>query len=103
MINGICLIQEGQISEDVQSVLTEGISAITHTQFGDTADLTWINIADGDGWTSGKPSSTSVVMLLTPPIDQDHREKVMTLLCDHWTISTGCDVNKILVSLIPIT
>lgn len=102
MVSGVCFLQEGQIPGDVVTQLADGIRQIAETKhLGETVDLTWIVIPEGQGWTAGEPSTTSIVSLTAPPMDQDHREAVLHAICELWMARTGCTAGEILATVVP--
>ena len=102
MSNCICLVQEGQIANDIRDRLSAGIKDIVvSNDLGEDVSIAWVVIPRGQGWTAGKPSTSSVVTLTSPPIEQTHRENVLTKLCDFWTATTGCHINEIIATLMP--
>lgn len=102
MSNCICLVQEGQISDACQTALKAGIKDIVvSNELGSDVNIAWIVVPKGQGWTAGKPSTSSVVTLMAPPIEQSHREQILTTMCDLWTNQTGCHINEIIASVVP--
>ena len=103
MSNCICLVQEGQIADEVKDQLLAGIRGIVlSNDLGEDANIAWIVIPEGQGWTAGQPSTSSVVSMTAPPIEQSHRERVLTQLCDFWTETTGCNINEIVATVMPL-
>jgi hypothetical protein len=100
----ICLIQEGQISDSVRTKLERGISAVSQTyNISNEVNFAWVAIPKGDGWTAGKPSTSSVVTLHAPPLEQATREKILSELCEVWTRESGCHINEIVFSVMSPT
>lgn len=99
----VCLIQENQIPDEHIKVLESGIHNIIADYNMDTlADIKWIVIPEGDGWTAAAPSTSSVVTLYAAPISQETRIDVLNALCDLWTDTTQCSINEIIASVIPV-
>ncbi len=94
-----CMIQEGQIPEAQLEQLEAGLSDIASRFFGNPAEVAWTTVAAGDGWTSGKPSSSSLVVMYVPPgLDQEVRTELLTSICDLWTNTTGCSIGEIVAT-----
>lgn len=103
MTNCLCLLQEGQIPEDVVSVLADGITQVVRKhQLGSEVNFSWVTIPKGQGWTAGELSTSSVVTLMAPAIEQSVRVQVLEEVCGLWTDKTGCHINEIIASVIPV-
>ncbi|MCE2030174.1 hypothetical protein [Sessilibacter corallicola] len=99
----ICLIQENQIPDSSLGKLEVGIREIvSKNQLNNLSDLKWIVIPEGQGWTAAKPSTSSVVTLYTPSIEQSVRVDVLNSICDLWTKTTSCHINEIIASVVPV-
>ena len=98
----ICLIQENQISESSQKTLEAGIAKIVASHnLVELGDFKWIVVPEGQGWTDAKPSTSSVVTIYTPAIEQPVRVEVLNAICDLWTETTNCHINEIIASVVP--
>jgi hypothetical protein len=96
-----CIIQEGQTAHHKQESLADGLQRIGREAFGDDspADVSWIVIKQGFGWTAGEPSTSSIVIRSVPvglPLDQ--REAFMRKVCELWENETGCSINEVVVT-----
>jgi len=102
MITCTCFYQDGQIPSNIINQLGEGIEniGVSH-KLGDGVDIQWIAIPAGQGWTAGEPSTSSVVTLNTPPIDQTQRIEILHDICNLWMELTDCQINEVLASVIP--
>jgi len=102
MIKCISFLQEGQIPEHVVERLGQGIrDIVAANDLGEDVEINWIIVPQGQGWTAGAPSTSSVVTLTTPPIEQSRRVEILHALCDLWTKHTGCQVDEVLATVIP--
>ncbi len=102
MVSGVCFLQEGQAPAQVMAALGKGIDEIVASMgLGRCADIDWILVPEGYGWTAGAPSTTSVVSLSTPAMTQAQREGFLEAVCALWVSRTGCDVSEILATAIP--
>lgn len=63
MIPVMCIVQEGQISTEAQHALMFEIGALTQRAFDAPADIDWIEVPTGSGFTAGRPSTTIVASL----------------------------------------
>ncbi|MEM1191230.1 MAG: hypothetical protein AAGI72_22055 [Pseudomonadota bacterium] len=102
MIRCLCFIQEGQVEAGVEARLAAGIGRIVReSELGAEPAIAWVVVPRGNGWTAGEPSSSAVVTLTTPLIDQALRIRMLTALCDLWVEQTGCEVNDVLATVMP--
>lgn len=96
MIPCTCLVQEGQISAASEAVLREKLNIFTQKTFGAEAEINWIAVPKGGGFTASKPSTSSIVSMRAPaPIDQAERGALLHELCGFWTAETGQSMNEI--------
>ncbi len=94
-----CMIQEGQVPEATQKELEQGLGEITQRFFEAPAAAVWTTVAEGDGWTAGEPSSSSLVVMYVPAgMEQDRRTSLLSELCDLWMAKTGCSINEIVAT-----
>ena len=96
MINCTCIVQEGQSPDQNREKLLDAISGFTAKSLNEEAKIAWIQVAAGNGFTEGKPSTSSVVSLTAnEPLSTIKREAFLRELVDLWTHSTGCSVDEI--------
>ena len=97
-----CIIQEGQTPSRVQAELAEGLKRIGRELLGDTeagAEISWITVPEGFGFTAGVPSTSTLVVRSVPVgFPDDEREAFMTRVCDLWTEVAGCTTDEIVVT-----
>lgn len=96
MIQCTCIVQAGQISEASQAALSGKIDTFTQKAFGAGAEINWISVPQGGGFTASKPSTSSIVSLRAPtPVDQAERGPLLHELCGFWTAETGQSLNEV--------
>lgn len=96
MINCLCVIQEQQGPDQNRDRLAAELNQYTNTHLEDSAQVNWVTVPKGSGFTAGKPSTSSVVSLTAPaPLTQERREELLKQLVDMWTTQTGCSVDEI--------
>ena len=96
MIPCRCLVQAGQVPDRRQSELRSLLNDFSARSFGKDADISWVPVAAGCGFTASKPSTSSVVAFTAPtPLDQSTRVKLLSEICDLWMAQTGCSLNEI--------
>ncbi len=104
MADYVCIAQEGQSSERNRVVLDEGLKRIAVQLLGqDAADaeISWIGVREGFGFTAGRPSTSTLVIRSVPVgFPDDRRTELMTAICDLWQEVTGCTTNEIVVTVI---
>ena len=97
-----CIVQEGQAADRERKALAEGLAAIGREAFGDApgaAEIRWVVVKKGFGWTAGEPSTSSLVIRSVPVgLPPDEREAFMRRVCDLWQEVTGCSINEIVVT-----
>ncbi len=98
-----CLIQEGQLSPEDMSRLERGINNVVEKHLHSDVNQSWHVIPEGNGWNAGEPSTTSLVLVATPDIEQDARADLLGAVRDLWTEVTGCSVDEIMISAPPLS
>lgn len=94
-----CMVQEGQVPESQVQILEQGLGEISSRFFGTPVEVAWTSVASGNGWTGGRPSSTSLVVMYVPPnLDQEVRISILKAICDLWTDTTGCSISEIVAT-----
>lgn len=98
MIICSCFIQAGQISAEVERRLRDRFESFTQQAFGESAQINWVPVAKGSGFSAGKPSTSSVVSVrANAPLEQPTRVKVLKQLSELWIEITGCSFDELLV------
>ena len=97
-----CIIQQGQTPAHKQAVLAEGLKRIGRELLGDPeagAEIAWVSVPEGFGFTAGVPSTSSLVVRSVPVGFPDaEREAFMTRVCDLWQQLAGCSTDEIMVT-----
>ena len=100
MIPILCLVQEGGIAPAVSQQLEIRLSDITGKALDTDTQVMWIEVAKGNGFTEGKPSTSSLVSVQSPQaLRQDDRIALMSEICDLWMEQTGCSINEIVAAV----
>ncbi len=98
-----CLIQEGQLSPEDVSRLEKGLDNVVEKHLHSDVNQSWHVIPKGNGWKAGEPSTTSLVLIATPDIEQDARADLLRAICDLWTEVTRCSVDEVMISAPPLS
>jgi len=103
MMTCYCLIQEGKISQEDMRRLEIGIEKIVEKHLASGVKQSWVVITEGNGWKAGEPSTTSLVLLTTPDIEQAVRIDLLGAIRDLWTEGTRSSVDEIMISAPPLS
>ena len=96
MIPCTCIVQAGQISADTEATLRAHLNAFTTRAFGAPAEIGWMEIPEGSGFTAAKPSTSAVVSVSAPsPVAQETRKVLLEELCGIWTRETRASLDEI--------
>ena len=96
VINCLCVIQEGQAPDQRRDQLGAALGRFTEEHLGAGAEISWLPVAAGNGFTAGEPSTASVISLTAlAPLQQSQRETLLRQLVDLWTGETGCSVDDV--------
>ena len=81
----ICMVQEGQISAEQEVALRRETSAFAQVKFGAPAEINWVTVPKGSGYTEGK-LSTSVIVSMTSDrtLSPAQREPLLRELGQIW-------------------
>ena len=99
-IETTCIVQAGQVSAAAKEVLAARLGEITQSTFGADASIGWLEIAAGNGWTAGEPSTTSILSMTVPAMKQVDRTALLQAICQAWSEETRCHINEIVASAI---
>ena len=96
MINCTCFVQAGQ-QPDLQKTELHGLlNRFTTTAFDAEAQVAWIPVPKGSGFTAGQPSTSSVVsMTASEPLSPARREALLRQFVALRTDETGCSVDEV--------
>ncbi|MEM1050751.1 MAG: hypothetical protein AAGI28_01515 [Pseudomonadota bacterium] len=61
MTDCTCMVQQGQISAEQQATLCTATSDFAQKHFGTPANINWVEVPEGSGFTAAKPSTSVIV------------------------------------------
>lgn len=100
MIPVMCVIQEGQISEDVEQGLKSALNDFTMQAFGNQADIDWIEVVKGNGFTAAQPSTSIITSLHANRfLEQSERLSLLKQLSEICMKETGRSANEVVTSI----
>ncbi len=100
MIPVMCVVQQDQITADVAQTLKSAIGEFTQQSFGADAEIAWIEIPAGSGFTTAKPSTTLIAsMHANRPLPQDVRVPLLKQLGEICMDITGLSTNEVVTSI----
>lgn len=100
MIPVMCVVQEGQISTEVEYALKSAINTFSQNVFDLPADIDWIEVAKGSGFTAAKPSTSMIASLYTYKVlEQSERISLLRELCNICMEKTGLSPNEVMTSI----
>ena len=100
MIQCMCIVQQGQKPNQQRDELSQLLNSFAEDSFGAKAEIDWIVVSAGNGFTAAKPSTSSIVAFTAPdPVEQGQRVALLTQLCDRWMTATGCSLNEIVAAI----
>ncbi|WP_422049423.1 hypothetical protein [Shimia sp.] len=100
MISVMCVVQEGQISTEVQFALRAAISAFTQRAFAAAADIDWIVVPQGSGFTAAAPSTAMVAsMHANRSLKRGERTALLRELGEICMARTGLSPNEVVTSI----
>lgn len=100
MIPVMCVVQEGQISLEREYALKSAINAFSQRIFGQIADIDWIEVAKGNGFTAARPSNALIASLRANRIlQQEERRFLLRELHAICLEKTGCPVREVMTSI----
>ncbi|MEM9172101.1 MAG: hypothetical protein AAGA84_05285 [Pseudomonadota bacterium] len=96
MISCNCIVQAGQISADVESTLRTRLSELAINAFGEPAEVSWLVIQQGSGFTAAKPSTSSIIsMTANRALPQAERAALLQTLCELWAQETEVTLDEV--------
>ena len=100
MIPVMCVVQEGQISTEVEYALKSEISEFTKRAFDALADIDWIEVPKNSGFTAAKPSTTVITSLqANRPLEQAERVSLLRELSGICMNRTGRSFNEVVTAI----
>ena len=96
MIPCTCVVQAGQSPDQNQTDMQAMLNSFTPEAFGAEANIAWIPVPEGSGFTAGQPSTSSIVsMTSNEALSASRRETLLRELVNLWTDATGCSVDEV--------
>ena len=100
MIPVMCIVQEGQVSSEAEIGMKTEISKFTQTAFSAPADIDWILVPEGSGFTAAEPSTTVIASLHTNrPLREVERISMLRELGEICMAQTGRSANEVVTSI----
>lgn len=100
MIAVMCIVQEGQVSPEAEIGLKAQISRFTQRAFAAPADIDWIVVPIGNGFTAAEPSTAVIASLhANRPLKQAERVVLLKELGKICIAHTGCSANEVMTSI----
>ncbi|MDA4845166.1 hypothetical protein [Hoeflea poritis] len=96
----MCLVQEGQISTENELRLKAQINDFSQRAFAAPADIDWIVVPSGNGFTAAAPSKSVIASLhANRALSRDERVAFLGELCDICMTRTGLSANEVVTSI----
>lgn len=100
MIPVMFLVQEDQISAETEAALKSRIDGFSRRSFHERAEIDWIVVPAGSGFTGSKPSTAVIASLhANKPLEQETRTSLLKELCDIVMDQTGRTKNEVLAAI----
>lgn len=100
MIAVMCISQQGQISPEAESELKAQIGVFTQRAFAALADIDWIVVPNGSGFTAARPSTIVIASLhANRSLADDERISLLSELGAICMAQTGKSAAEIVTSI----
>ena len=100
MIPVMCVVQEGQISAETENALKQDIGGFARRAFGAAAEIDWIVVPSGSGFTAARPSNTVIASLQANRVlDQAERIPLLKELGAICMRRTGRSAGEVVTSI----
>ena len=100
MIPVMCIVQEGQVSVDAEHGLKAQINAFARRSFAAPADIDWIVVPKGSGFTAAEPSTTVIASLhANRPVPDEERIALLKELGEICMSRTGLSADEVVTSI----
>lgn len=100
MIPVMCIVQEGQVSETAERALKSEIGGFTRRAFNAPADIDWIVVPTGSGFTAARPSTTVIASLhANRDLAEAERVSLLRQLADICMRETGRSAHEVVTSI----
>ncbi|MEL7453511.1 MAG: hypothetical protein AAGJ50_09095 [Pseudomonadota bacterium] len=96
MISCNCIVQAGQVSPETEATLRANLNAFAERAFGEPAEISWLAIPEGGGFTAAKPSTSSIIsMTANTPLKQTERAALLKEMCELWARETHRSLDEV--------
>ncbi|MEL6862635.1 MAG: hypothetical protein AAGL11_12420 [Pseudomonadota bacterium] len=96
MIPCNCVVQDAQVSAASEAVLRQNLNAFTEKHFGEPAEISWLRVPAGSGFTAGSPSTSAIISIrANAPVSKAQREPLLRDLCAMWMAETNQTLNEV--------
>ncbi len=100
MIHCTCVVQEGQKPDARKKSIYDLLNRFSSDSFGEVAQIVWIPVAPGNGFTANKPSTSSVISITAnKPLSEERRELLLRKLVHLWSAETECTIDEVVAVL----
>lgn len=100
MIPVMCIVQQGQVPKEAEADMKAQIDDFTRKAFFEPADIDWIVVPHGSGFTAGDPSQTVVASLhANRPLPKAERTALLRELGDICSRHAGVSPHDVLTSI----
>ena len=100
MIPVMCVTQEGLLSADAAATLKAEIGAFTGRAFDEQADIDWIVVPAGSGFTAAEPSTSLIAsMQANRPLQAPERIALLRELSDMCMREANRTKNEVVASI----
>lgn len=96
----LCTVHEGSFNRAGLLQLEAALTRRYAQLFGEAPVLLWCELPRGQGFTEGRPSDVSFVMVeVEDGLDQARREAAMLALAQDWASVAGVGIEKLMITL----
>lgn len=100
MIPVMCIVQEGEIPLEAEYELKAEIGDFTQRAFAASADIDWIVVPEGSGFTAAEPSTMVIASLhANRPLPSSERISLLKELSEICISKTGRSANEVVTSI----
>ncbi|MBO9474730.1 hypothetical protein J7413_14365 [Shimia sp. R10_1] len=100
MIPIMCIVQDGQIPAQTETQLKTQIAEFAQRAFSAPAEIDWIVVPEGSGFTAAVPSTSIVASLhANRALPQDERISLLNELTEICTTLTGRSAHEVVTSI----
>lgn len=96
MVSVMCLVQEGQTSLATETGLKARIGEFTQSAFSAPADIDWIVVPTGAGFTGAAPARSVIVSLCSNhSLSQNEHVALLKELSELCAVQTRCSIGDV--------